>query len=123
MKDRKVSVRFCIHKLYALCLREIYHEGGKIVQAGPMLFFKNVTSIYNEAVILSVLQRFLFFQDILISFTYRLTTGKNRPQKTWQDSTDFKAGENTGRKSELKRESERPFKNNPSFSFTGAKLP
>ncbi len=55
------------------------------------------------------LQRFHFFPDIFIHFPYRLTTGKSRPQKTWQTSTDFplKEGLNRGRKGELKGEKER----------------
>lgn len=54
-----------------------------------------MTLINNEAVMLSVgeiealLEHFDFFQDIFIHFLYRLTTGKSRPQETWQHSTDF----------------------------------
>ena len=63
------------------------------------------------------MQRFHFFQDIFIHFPCSLTTGKSRPQKTWQNSTDFplKEGENRGVEA---NEREGPFKNNPSFSFT-----
>lgn len=62
--------------------------------------------IYNEAVIP---ERFDFFQDIFIHFPYKLTTGKSRPQKTWQYSNDFplREGENRGRKGELRRAGER----------------
>lgn len=77
--------------------RGICHKGVEIVQAQPVFLFKNIlTLIYNEATILSVccrililLQGFHFFQEIFIHFSYKLTTGKSRPQNAWQGATDF----------------------------------